>query len=280
MGFSFERPLLFPQPIVHHHHYYGDLAGSSLERVGEARSNASYQTGASSNYQQDSSAVFQPKSHSTAVYQPHHPHDQPETSAAYQPAHSTIYQPAHSFHQGTLSTVSLPQPWSPASRPFSHLPYILSSYLQVLINAAVSLYAAYLFYAVVLSIRQDVLFKVSQQTRQLMVEIDSCRRAYYENNCMPETIVPALERQCAYWHKCMSQDPAKRGNTSSISAQTIGILINSLVEPLGIKFFCVVAGFMVVIFGCNFTFGYIRAKMYYGWKYSEVNGQDAGAGQH
>jgi hypothetical protein len=63
----------------------------------------------------------------------------------------------------------------------------------------------------------------------------------------------------------MHQNPHGVGNTSSISAETIGMIINSLIEPLGFKFFMLTFGFVIVIFGWNFTFGYLRAKTYYGW---------------
>lgn len=52
---------------------------------------------------------------------------------------------------------------------------------------------------------------------------------------------------------------------AKISAETIGVLVNSLIEPLGWKFFMFVLMFVVTVFACNFSFGYIRAKSYYGW---------------
>lgn len=162
--------------------------------------------------------------------------------------------------------ISLPLPWEENSSPLEKTSYILSSYLQLLINFVATCYAAYLVYSIVQTVRQDIKHKLSQQISNVLVEIESCKRSYYDNNCSPELIVPILEKPCAYWLKCMNQDPYNGGgNKSLISAETVGMIINSLIEPLSFKFFLVMFGFVLLIFACNFTFGFIRAKSYYGW---------------
>ncbi|CUM64330.1 uncharacterized protein PRCAT00001931001 [Priceomyces carsonii] len=166
--------------------------------------------------------------------------------------------------------LTLPPPWQKNSAPHERIPYLLSSYLQVLVNLIVSCYAFYLLYTIVSAIRRDINHKLSQHTSSTLVEIASCRRSYMENNCSPDEIVPALEKPCKYWLKCMNQDPHNGGNTSLISAETLGMIVNSLVEPLGLKFFLVLFGFIFLIFTCNFTFGFIRAKSYYGWSREEI----------
>ena len=62
----------------------------------------------------------------------------------------------------------------------------------------------------------------------------------------------------------MNQDPFSGGNMSLVSAHTLGMIVNSLIEPLGFKVLVVVLSFTVVVFGCNFGFGYLRAKAYWG----------------
>lgn len=162
--------------------------------------------------------------------------------------------------------ISLPLPWEENSSPLEKTSYILSSYLQLIINFVATCYAAYLVYSIIQTVRQDIKHKLSQQISNVLVEIESCKRSYYDNNCSPELIVPVLEKPCAYWLKCMNQDPYNGGgNTSLISAETVGMIINSLIEPLSFKFFLVMFGFVLLIFACNFTFGFIRAKSYYGW---------------
>lgn len=144
--------------------------------------------------------------------------------------------------------------------------------MQLIINFVATCYAGYLVYSIIQTVRQDIKHKLSQQISNVLVEIESCKRSYNENNCSPDLIVPILEKPCAYWLKCMNQDPYNGGgNKSLISAETVGMIINSLIEPLSFKFFLVMFGFVLLIFACNFTFGFIRAKSYYGWN-KERNG--------
>lgn len=163
-----------------------------------------------------------------------------------------------------LSRLKLPPPWKTESLPQDKFPYVLSTYLQLIINFIVSGYGIYLIYNIIKTIRTDVNNKLSQHSSHITIEIENCRRNYYDNNCSPDLIVPALEKPCEYWLKCMNRNPDEVSNKSSISAETLGVLINSLIEPLGLKFFLIFSGFIVLIFLCNFTFGFIRAKIYYG----------------
>ncbi|KAM9936461.1 hypothetical protein OXX80_004000 [Metschnikowia pulcherrima] len=176
-------------------------------------------------------------------------------------------QKAHQMHLTSTGASSemLPSPWDSRAMPAERTPYVLSSYLQLLINVVLSGYFLHIVIAMVQAIRQDVAHKLKQEANNLLVEIASCERSYNENHCSPETIVPALEKMCAYWEKCMNQDPYQVGNRSSISAHTIGVILNSLIEPLSFKVLAVGAAATFVIFACNFAFGYIRAKTYYGW---------------
>lgn len=162
--------------------------------------------------------------------------------------------------------VALPQPWQRHLSPHERVPYILSSYVQLLLNVAAAAFAAHLLYAMVTAVRRDIGHKTQQQVANTLSEIATCERMYRENHCAPETVVPAMEAQCNQWLKCINQDPFHGGGTVSIiSAEHFGLVLNSLIEPLGIKFCAVVVGFTVAVFGCNFTFGYLRAKAYYGW---------------
>lgn len=175
-------------------------------------------------------------------------------------------EPLSPFFTQNIAQVDLPSPWNAKSLPHDRIPYVLSSYLQFVINVFATGYASYLVYSIVGTIKLDIKHKLSQQAANTLIEIESCRRSYEENNCSPDLIVPILEKPCTYWKKCMNQDPlGGGGHMSRISAQTLGIIINSLIEPLGMKFFFVVFIFIVLFFLCNFTFGFIRAKTYFGW---------------
>lgn len=162
--------------------------------------------------------------------------------------------------------ISLPPPWTSSSAPSDKIPYMISSYLQLAANIIAFCYVAYLVLSGVQTVRQDIKYKLSQQVANTLIEMESCKRSYIENNCSPDTIVPILEKPCAYWLKCMSQDPYNGGGRKSlISAETLGMIVNSLIEPLSLKFFLALFSIVLVIFACNFSFGFLRAKAYYGW---------------
>lgn len=160
--------------------------------------------------------------------------------------------------------IIMPQPWDRRSSPQVRTVYVLSLYLQLLVNMAAILLGAYIVYSIITTIKHDIGEKLQQEASYRLVEMAACRRAYHENQCDPETIVPAMEQACAHWQKCMNQDPFSGGNMSLVSAHTLGMIVNSLIEPLGFKVLVVVMSFTVVVFGCNFGFGYLRAKAYWG----------------
>ncbi|EGV64058.1 hypothetical protein PSN45_003849 [Yamadazyma tenuis] len=180
----------------------------------------------------------------------------------------TSYMSVNSFSHSVnmLEDVKLPSPWKQESIPKEKYPYIISTYLQLSINFGVSIYGIYLIYNIIRTIRKDIDVKILQQSVQLALEIEECTKKYHDNNCSPDLIVPALEKHCSYWLSCMNQNshPNFSGNKSSISAETLGLILNSLIEPLGFKFFVILFSFLVMVFALNFIFGFIRAKTYYG----------------
>lgn len=162
--------------------------------------------------------------------------------------------------------VNLPAPWKRNIHPSEKVPYIISSYLQLFINFIISIYFIYLVYYIVTTIKSDVNHKIQVQKRAIQAQIDSCRTLYYESKCNdPEfSNLPILRKKCETLALGMNQDPNSIGNLSSINAQIIGLILNSLVEPLGFKFFMFLLWCGIVVFGCNFVFGFVRAKTYYG----------------
>ena len=158
-------------------------------------------------------------------------------------------------------SIPLPFPWQRNSSPHEVIPYLFSSYLQFLVNVLATGYAGYLIFSVVNTIRQDINHKFAQQISNALVEILACKRSYYENSCEPSVRVPALDDLCSHWEKCMLRNPYAIGNVSLISAQTLGIILNSLFEPLSWKFLFFLTLFVFIF---NFASGYIRAKTYYG----------------
>ncbi|KAI3406003.2 hypothetical protein KGF56_001222 [Candida oxycetoniae] len=163
-------------------------------------------------------------------------------------------------------TVTLPAPWKSNISPIERIPYILSSYLQFVINFILSLYMLYLLMYIFTSIRSDINHKLQEQRANILSQIESCKQLYYENKCDDPDFMylPLMGKKCQQLQKCMNQNPNSIGNLSVINAQIIGMVLNSLIEPLSFKFFIFVLWCGFVIFGCNFFFGYVRAKTYYG----------------
>ncbi|EGW34278.1 uncharacterized protein SPAPADRAFT_59697 [Spathaspora passalidarum NRRL Y-27907] len=207
----------------------------------------------------------------TTVHLHNHYYFNPPKPANHETHQSSLEKLTHQQHQLQLQQahphkLALPVPWKSNISPSERIPYMLSSYLQLLLNFLASLYLIHLIRGLTLSIKRDITYRLNQQSTTILTSIETCRRAYIENRCHPDTIVPLLEKKCAMYERCMNQDPFNGGgNLSKITAETVAMVANSLIEPLGIKFFLMMVGFIVVVFGCNFSFGYIRAKTYYGW---------------
>lgn len=261
-----ERYLQRPQTIVHHHHYYTESnsgLGSSekVDTLSSSRHQKEGPTSLSTDLQQMS---FEPKNH---LQKYDNYIDSPKESSnlgslvSYRSnvaGEGTVYYP-----NGHIKPY-LPSPWDPRAVPAERLPYVLLSYFQLLANTLLSAFALHILVAMVQAVRSDVSSKMALEANSLLVEIALCLRAYRENNCDPSDRVPALEQMCDYWEKCMTQDPSQIGNRSLIGAHTLGVILNSLIEPLGLKFLSVGAFFVILLFACNFAFGYIRARAYYG----------------
>lgn len=162
--------------------------------------------------------------------------------------------------------MNLPAPWRQDIHPIEKVPYIISSYLQLFINFIISIYFIYFVYYIVTSIKSDVNHKLQVQKRAIQAQIDSCRTLYYESKCDDPSFngLPILRKKCETLARGMNQDPNSVGNLSMINAQIIGLVLNSLVEPLSFKFFMFLLWCGIVVFGCNFVFGFVRARTYYG----------------
>ena len=57
-----------------------------------------------------------------------------------------------------------------------------------------------------------------------------CSKNYLENRCAPSSRVPAMEKPCLTWEKCMNKDPTVVGR-ARVSAETFAEIINSFIEP-------------------------------------------------
>lgn len=143
-------------------------------------------------------------------------------------------------------TAFLPPPWAGPT------PYALASYLQVVGNTVAVVYGVHLVVSAVRAVRLDVAHEVALRAAAARIEAEICRRRWVENQCLAP--VPAVEQMCAQWAHCMLRD----GRVwTTVAAHTLGLILNSLVEPMGLKVFFAGA----CVFACNVFFGYLRATL-------------------
>lgn len=257
-------------PTVHHHHYYShpggvNSQGANPTELGAFNSHAGSAQAGIFNQQSKDSKSFnaQPDVMHNSLYPYGQTLDTALQTSPFQ-NHFMSNSQIQPYQNDRKVFYSLPPPWKSDIHPHERYPYILSSYLQLLINLLISGYGLQLVYSIIATIKKDIELNIAQQTYNLLLEIETCRKSWIENQCHPDTIVPLLQRQCDYWYECMNQKPHLGGKIVATSAQTIGIIVNSLVEPLSFKFLLILVLCVLLVFGLNFIFGYVRAKMYYG----------------
>lgn len=205
--------------------------------------------------------VRTPWGNSPIQLQMHHHHYYPPSSdstpAQYTPGNRVI---------------PLPAPWSKFASPKAPAPYLISSYLQLLFNVITSSITIYILINAIKTVKSDINLKMEEYASEIAMEVSRCARSYVENKCAPDTRVAALEAQCSEWERCMNRDPTTQAGKASVSAETLGVILNSLIEPIGIKAIIVFGvGLISWAFTSNFIFGFVRAKSYYGW---DSNTQD------
>lgn len=147
--------------------------------------------------------------------------------------------------------------------PMWKAPYLLSTYLQLLLNTVIAsclLYQGYLFLKV---IKQDVSISVDNRIMDADYRIEDCRYNYEINKCKIRRL-PALEKQCTEWEKCMRKKPYMMINYSELIVSIVGSLINSFIESFGLKSFGFFALAALFLYAWNFSCGYVRAKTFYG----------------
>lgn len=122
-------------------------------------------------------------------------------------------------------------PWASTHRD---IPLIASQYLQIFFNLSLILLLLYALFCFYLTIRRDVDQKVEEFSAQILAEISQCSRNYVENRCTLDMRVPAMERACSGWEKCMNRDSSQVGR-ARVSAETFAEIINSFIEPISYK---------------------------------------------
>ncbi|CCJ28674.1 unnamed protein product [Pneumocystis jirovecii] len=140
------------------------------------------------------------------------------------------------------------------------IPYIASGYIQLFFNVFLVGILFYFAITFVRTIQRDVDQKVEEYSAEILQEMSLCSKEYTENRCSPDYRVPAMERACTTWERCMNRDPTVVGR-AKVSAETFAEIINSFIDPISYKtmIFCILITFGSV-FVSNFAFGFFRAK--------------------
>lgn len=113
-------------------------------------------------------------------------------------------------------------------------PSTLSSWIQITFNVMVASSILYFFYLFVSTVRHDIDMKVEEYSAEILNEMSLCSKEYINNNCMPGKRVPALEKMCNSWEKCMNQDPAIVGR-AKVGAEAFGEIVESFTKPISWK---------------------------------------------
>ncbi|KAH0606778.1 uncharacterized protein H6S33_003612 [Morchella sextelata] len=140
------------------------------------------------------------------------------------------------------------------------VPLIISQYVQLFFNTSLVLLFLYALLSAYITVRRDVAEKLSQHSADLVAAANTCAHQFLVNRCAPGIRVPALQRACADWERCMNRDHTQVGK-AKLSAQTFAEIVESLVEPVSYRTmaFAVVVG-CCALFVPNFALGLYRAR--------------------
>ncbi|ODV67506.1 hypothetical protein HYPBUDRAFT_106844 [Hyphopichia burtonii NRRL Y-1933] len=145
------------------------------------------------------------------------------------------------------------------------IPYVLSLYVQLFLNISLISLLAYLIFIFVKTVRSDINQKIEMYTMDALHEISLCSREYFRNKCSIENgnvRVPALEKTCTMWGKCMNRDPQLIGK-SKVTAETFADIINGFLKPISWKsLFLMTFHVLITFFFTNRVFGDYRHSTY------------------
>ncbi|CCE64206.1 hypothetical protein TPHA_0G03660 [Tetrapisispora phaffii CBS 4417] len=109
---------------------------------------------------------------------------------------------------------------------------LLFMYMFLMVGFAASI--LYFIYMV----RIDVDYRLQQRNIQNIYNYEQCKRLYDENECSPESRVPALEALCEKWLSCAKEasiDIGSVNNSAKLWAQTVGEVINEFMDTITLR---------------------------------------------
>lgn len=128
-------------------------------------------------------------------------------------------------------------------------PRIWAAYLQLAFNASLLLVALFLVFEFIVTVRNDVKHKLRAQMVASLTRIGKCQKNYDDNGCLPDTMVPALDRLCDEWLHCMQQDSRELHlyQSGRLWAETLAEILNSFVEPISLRSILVIVSSACVL---------------------------------
>ncbi|KAF9133487.1 hypothetical protein BGW39_009677 [Mortierella sp. 14UC] len=113
------------------------------------------------------------------------------------------------------------------------LPYIISGYVQVVMNSAFVAIVIYIIYNFITTIQSDVTIRAEDALRREEQIIDKCKRDYLDNMC-DQPRGPYIVEYCESLLAC-SNKPKPRIERSAVAAQTFALIFNSFVHTISYK---------------------------------------------
>ncbi|KAG5372491.1 Nucleus export protein [Yarrowia sp. C11] len=208
-----------------------------------------------------------------------------------QPAHAAVHTPAPAVHateapqslgspnkphqleeHPTEYHLHLPNPTLGWMMQNPNLPYIITSYLQLAFNGIMLAAMSYVVYLFISSVRQDVGFKFSAHSGEIIMAKSKCAKLYLINECGANIRRPALETLCDQWELCMHRDE-RAVNRARLGAETLAEVISGFIDRFSYKALGLISLlFLGSMFVSNFAFGFFRAKTYYSGEVEKQKG--------
>ncbi|KAI5132471.1 hypothetical protein NEAUS06_0166 [Nematocida ausubeli] len=102
------------------------------------------------------------------------------------------------------------QPGVPHHERLLKVNLVLQAYLSLIFNAFVVGLVVLLLIKGAVMLKNDIEVRINASIIDQKTQIADCAREYRINRCSPEERVPAMEKQCQVWEKCMTQDPIRQ----------------------------------------------------------------------
>lgn len=152
----------------------------------------------------------------------------------------------------------MPPPWH------ENLPYMLSTYLQVLFNLGVLACIGWFAF----TLNKDVSMKMEERSDRLLRDAQWCQHQFLINQCHSGGAPPHLveSKACLELEHCMETDPSNVRRLT-MYASLFAEVVNELVQPIEFRTTISMAITLLVlglgIFGMNYVFGFLRARTYF-----------------